>query len=80
MAARAKVRKEQPLCRPLLSAGDCVVMDSALWHAGAANTSFDRRLLFHFSFARDGAQCTGQRTSSILDELRDRHSLEALAE
>ena len=75
-SARGQVREQQPLCRPLLSAGDCVVMDSALYHAGGANTTAaDRRLLFHFSFARAGAHELGRRTSSLLESLRGKHTL-----
>ena len=40
----------------------------------AANTTLERRALFHFSFKRPGAY-TGGRFSSLLDELRGRHTL-----
>ena len=76
--ARKKLRAQQPLCRPLLSAGDCVLMDSATYHSGGANVSSERRILFHFSFARRGDHELGQRTSSLLDDLRGRHTLAEL--
>lgn len=75
-AARQALMREQPLCRPLLRAGDVALMDSALWHAGGANTSGGRRTLLHFTFARRGALShTGARASSLLDELRGEHAL-----
>jgi hypothetical protein len=64
-------------CTPLLSRGDAVLMDSALFHAGGAN-SLGRRALFHFTFKRPGAY-VGGRLSSLLTELRDRHSLADLS-
>ena len=66
------------MCCSLLTAGDCVVMDAALYHSGGANVSSERRLLFHFSFARAGAQQLGQRTSSLLESLRGKHTLGGL--
>lgn len=58
---------------PILRAGDCVLMDSALMHAGGANT-LAPRALFHFSFKQASAYPTG-RLSSLREELRGRFKL-----
>mmetsp|Transcript_7402 Transcript_7402/g.12493 ORF Transcript_7402/g.12493 Transcript_7402/m.12493 type:complete len:317 (-) Transcript_7402:59-1009(-) len=75
---RASLMRTQPLCRPLLNAGDLVLMDSALWHAGAANVSTARRTLLHVSFARRGG-CPSGRSSSLLHPLRGKHFLNEAA-
>jgi hypothetical protein len=53
-----------------------MTVDSALYHAGGANT-LARRALFHFSFLRPGAY-PGGRFSSLLEELRGRCRLNEL--
>ena len=45
-------------CAPLLKAGDAVLMDSACFHAGGANT-LRSRTVFHVSFARGGFKPRG---------------------
>lgn len=65
-----------PRCTPLLRRGDAVIMDSALYHAGGANRHA-RRTLFHFTLKRRDAY-PGGRFSSLLEELRGRHTLAGL--
>lgn len=65
-----------PRCAPLLKRGDAVVMDSALVHAGGANT-LRNRPVFHFGFKQTYAY-PGGRLSSMRESLRGVHSLKEL--
>lgn len=60
-------RSDQPLWFAL-HAGDAVLMDSRLWHAGGANTSSRRRTLLSVSFVeqRSSRQCSAEAQSKQL--------------
>ena len=78
-AARASLMRRQTPIAPLLGCGDAVLMDSATWHAGGANSSGARRVLFHFTFARRGYDPAAKRKASLLPALRGKHRLDERA-
>ena len=65
-----------PRIAPCLRKGDAIIMNSALIHAGGANTSRDRPI-FHFSFKVQDAY-PGGRLSSLREDLREKYSLRDL--
>ena len=65
-----------PRLAPRLRCGDAILMDSALVHAGGANTLRDRPV-FHFSFKLPDVY-PGGRLSSLREELRGRFTLGSL--
>ena len=73
---RAALLRRSPRRLGLLSRGDLAIFDSRLLHAGSANSSGRRRVVFYFSFkAKDARRVP---PGSIRDELRGAQSLEAL--
>ena len=58
--------------------GDCVLMDSRLWHCGGANTSELRRTLLVASFMGTRGQPPYGSTFSLLEHLTGQLSLSGL--
>jgi cation transport regulator ChaB len=59
-----------------LSAGDVTLFDSRCLHAGSANTSPRRRVLFYFSFVK--AEHASASCGTLLDSLRGKHTISDL--
>jgi len=64
---RVALLREQPAHIGTLSTGDANLIDSRLIHAGGANESNKRRVLFYFSFRKKGARMS---PGSLLTSVR----------
>eukprot|EP00966_Prymnesium_polylepis_P006860 158127-Prymnesium_polylepis.1 len=79
-AATAAALRERPAFDCDVRRGDCVLMDSRLWHCGGANVSEERRTLLVATFLGSCGQPPYGSTWSLLEHLAGQISLRALVD